>query len=318
MIDRKGIVLDLDDLHEAWPELLQRAGVNVLGIHNWSGDNRFSEKIDEMVAYARSAEGGGMLEAMQKRGIEIEYELHAMSWLLPREWFSRFPEWFRMDEQGNRTPLDNMCPSNEEALEVVGKNAVKLAKLLSPTTDRYYLWPDDNKPWCLCDKCRDYSASDQTLIVNNAIVEAIRSIRGDAKLSHLAYTFTLEAPPVRVKPKEGIFLEMAGPIIHRPKEQRGVRLRDDEKFCQALADHLQVFDVNEAQALEYWLDLSFFCGWKKPAPRLELDAERAEDDVSYYKELGFRSITTFGVFLDRDYFARYGEPPVVEYASLLK
>jgi len=318
MVERKGIVLDLYDLHDEWPDLLQRAGVNVLGIHNWSMDNRFSEKIDEIIAYFRSAEGAGMLEALKKRGIEVEFELHAMSWLLPREWFSRFPEWFRMDEHGNRTQLDNMCPSNEEALEVIGRNAAKLAVLLPPTTNRYYMWQDDNRPWCMCDKCRALSASDQTLIVNNAILEAVRTVRSDAMLSHLAYTSTLETPPVLVKPKAGIFLEMAGPIIHRAKEQRSVRLRDDEKFCQALARNLQVFDVREAQVLEYWLDISLFSGWKKPVPKLEFDAARAADDIAYYKELGFRSITTFGVFLDRDYFGKFGEPPVVEYASLLK
>ncbi|MFD0715683.1 DUF4838 domain-containing protein [Paenibacillus sp. GCM10027626] len=320
MIERRGIILDLDDLHEGWPDLLERSGINVLGIHNWIPDNRFDEKIDALIAHARSAEGGRVLESLRQRGIDVEYELHAMSWLLPREWFRRYPAWFRMDENGERTPADNMCPSNEEAMEVVRLNSAKLVRMLPSTTNRYYLWQDDNKPWCLCDRCRQYSASDQTLLVMNAILEAIRSVHADAKLAYLAYAFTLDTPPEKVKPAEGIFLEMAGPIIHRTPEQRehGMAMHDDERFKQALERNLGVFGSQDAQVLDYWLDASLFSGWRKPAEMLAFDATAAAGDIAFYREKGFRSITTFGVFLDRGYFERYGEPPVADYAALLK
>lgn len=320
MIDRKGIVLDLDDLHEGWPDLLERAGINVLGIHNWIAENRFDEKIDTLIAYVQSVEGRKMLADLQRRGIEVEYELHAMSWLLPREWFRRYPQWFRMDEHGERTPADNMCPSNEEALDIVRFNSEKLARMLPPTTERYYFWQDDNKPWCLCERCRSYSASDQTLLVMNAVLEAIRKVRPDAKLSYLAYTFTLDTPPEQVKPAEGIFLEIAGPIIHRTIDQRarGMAMREDARFMQALERNLQVFGARDAQVLDYWLDASFFSQWKKPAEKLAFDAVSVAEDIAFYQECGLRSITTFGVFLDRSYFDRYGEPPVIAYADLLK
>ena len=41
-------------------------------------------------------------------------------------------------------------------------------------------------------------------------------------------------------------------------------------------------------------------------------------DLAFYAALGFRSATTFGVFLDTDYFAAYGPPPVAEYGHALR
>ncbi|MFD0961443.1 DUF4838 domain-containing protein [Paenibacillus chungangensis] len=325
MIGRRGIILDLYDLHEAWPDLLHEAGINVLGIHNWSGSNQFSEKIDEIAAYVHSPEGSQWMNRLQRLGIEVEYELHAMSWLLPRDLYGRYPEWFRMDEHGTRTPSANFCPSHEDALEMIRGNAVRLARLLPPTTERYYMWQDDNQPWCKCERCRSYSDSDQTLMVNNAIAEAIRTVRSDAKLSHLAYMHTLESPPQQVTPAEGIFLEIAGPIIHRhehpnyadgsPEELS--RLRDDRKFVKALERNLQVFGAEDAQALDYWLDASFFSKWKKPARELIFNEEQTADDIQFYRDMNIGSISSFGVFLDREYFSRYGHPPVVAYGDIL-
>lgn len=214
-----------------------------------------------------------------------------------------------MDENGERTPEDNFCPSNQEALAVIQENSVKLANLLPPSSDRFYFWQDDNTPWCKCGSCREFSSSDQTLLVNNAILAALRSVRGDAKLAYLAYTHTLEEPPVRVKPLEGTFLEIAGPIIHKMERAR---------FEAALDRNLACFGVEHAQVLEYWLDVSFFNGWQRPAQRLEWDAAQVKRDIDFYRSKGFKSVTSFGVFLDRGYFMEYGEPPVVEYGKLLK
>lgn len=318
MIDKRGIVLDLDDLHEGWPDLLQQAGINVLGLHNWAaGSKNNAEKIDFMIKYSHSTEGSKTFETMRQRGIDIEYELHAMSWLLPREWYDRHPDWFRMNEQGERTPVDNMCPTNKEALEFVQLNSAKLAKALPPTTNRYFLWQDDNKQWCQCQKCKDYSPSDQTLLVMNAILEAIRAVRSDALLAYLAYADTLDQPPQLITPAAGIFLEMAGPIIHRSKDERQINIREDERYNRALTRNLDVFGIKNAHVLEYWLDASFFSGWKKPVPKLNFNVDRVADDIAFYKERGFQSISSFGVFLDDHYFKQFGLPPVVEYARHL-
>ncbi|WP_409341765.1 DUF4838 domain-containing protein [Paenibacillus sp. MBLB4367] len=316
-MERRGIVLDLDDWHYGWPSLLNKAKLNVLGLHNWGPEHLLNAKIDKMIRYFQSEEGKKTQHLLSDSQIELEFELHAMSWLLPRSLFYEHPHWFRMDEQGNRTPNDNFCPSSKEALEVVGTNAVKLAGLLKPTTGRYSMWQDDNKPWCCCDKCRFYTASDQNLLVMNAIMEAIRTVDRNAKLSYLAYAATLELPPEKVKPNEGVFLEITGPVIHRMKEANPQGAHSDEQFQLALARNLQVFGSEHAQALDYWLDVSLQARWKKPVNELRFDETAAAKDIAYYKSQGIHSVSSFGVFLDEAYFRKYGEPPVEAYGRLL-
>ena len=318
MIERRGIVLDLDDLHDEWPGLLHKANLNVLGLHNWSPEPEIRSKIDAMIRFFESAEGTRLASRLDDLYIGLEFELHAMSWLLPSEHYRRHPHWFRMDESGARTPHDNFCPSSEEALEVIRDNAVRLARKLKPTIGRYYMWQDDNKPWCRCESCRMYSDSDQNLLVMNAIMEAVRTVDPHAKLSYLAYMATLESPPEKVRPREGIFLEITGPGIHRMNESGFRGVDSDEKFQQALARNLLVFGTEDAQVLEYWLDVSLQSRWRKPVSRLVFDEEAAARDIAYYKSKGIRSVTTFGVFMDKSYFQAYGIPPVEAYGRLLE
>jgi len=40
--------------------------------------------------------------------------------------------------------------------------------------------------------------------------------------------------------------------------------------------------------------------------------------VAFYTKNGFRSITSFGVYLDAEYLGNYGPPPIAEYGSVLK
>lgn len=60
----------------------------------------------------------------------MEFEYHATSWLFPREEFQNHSEWFRMDEQGERTQDVNLCPSNPDALAYIETRAELLAGLL--------------------------------------------------------------------------------------------------------------------------------------------------------------------------------------------
>jgi hypothetical protein len=80
---------------------------------------------------------------------------------------------------------------------------------------------------------------------------------------------------------------------------------------------VSTFGSDAAQVLEYWLDSSMFSGWRRPARRVPLQPALLAADVAFYAGLGFRSATTFGVFLDADYFAAYGPPPAGEYGRAL-
>jgi len=308
MIQRRGIVLTPDDLIEQWIEWLGIAELNVLGLHG---------NIDKLIEFVHSEKGYNFLSRIQKLGISVEFEIHAMSWLLPREEFQKHPEWFRMDVNKNRSPDGNFCPSNQEALNIVCYNASKLANILVPTTNRYYLWQDDAKPWCFCSQCKNLSPSDQNLMTMNAIVKYLQKDNPQATLSYLAYLDTLDSPQI-IKPEEGIFLEFA-PIkrqFDKPLQDRNVT--ENFEHVIKLERLIECFGIRNAQVLEYWLDASLFSQWKRPVKKIPFDRNIISSDIDFYARKGFQSITSFGVYLDTEYVNRYGIPPVAEYGTILK
>lgn len=307
----RGVVLVPDDLTLAdWPARAQRAGLTTIGLHH-------QDSPKAVMDWVATDAGGRFLEECRRLGLEVEYELHAMKELLPRDLFAKDPEFFRMDEGGNRNPDANCCVSSERALGIIAENAVAIARALKPTTGRYFYWGDDGQPWCACPECRGMSPSEQALIVENRILRALRRIDPEASLAHLAYTNTL-APPKAVKPDPGIFLEYA-PIRRRydlayekqanPGQPDGLHLLDA---------NLEVFPAGTAQVLEYWLDVSKFSGWKRPAAKLPWRRDVLDSDVATYGARGIQHVTSFAVYVDADYRKRYGEPSFIdEYGATL-
>lgn len=308
----RGVVLVPEDLSATdWPKRAARAGLTTIALHH-------STSTGNVASFIESPRGQQFLRECARLGLHVEYELHAMRDLLPRDLFDRHPEWFRMDEQGKRVPDANLCVTSKPALEIVATNAVRLARRLPPTTSRYFFWGDDGLPWCRCPGCREFSDSDQALLLENRIVGELRKLDPGAELAHLAYANTL-APPAKVKPAPGVFLEFA-PIYRRYDvpyaRQTGPEAKD---ALSALDANLAVFPRATAQALEYWLDVSRFSKWKRPATELPWDERVLVDDAETYAKMGIRHVTTFAVWIDADYLERFGEPVAIrQYGAALR
>jgi hypothetical protein len=294
----RGVVLIPEDLTLAdWPERAKRAGLSTIGIHHQNSPAA-------VTGWVQSDVGQRFLAQCRRLGIEVEYELHAMKELLPRDLFKNHPELFRMNDKGERTPDVNCCVHSERALEVIAENAVLIAKVLRPPTSRYFYWGDDGKPWCVCPKCRGLTPSEQALVVENRICRALRGSDPKAQLAHLAYSNTLQ-PPRQIKPADGVFLEYA-PINRRydiPYDQQ-LKQRDG---LESLDANLQVFPRDTAQVLEYWLDVSRFSRWKRPGVKLPWKKDVFLADVETYRKRGIRHVTTFAAWIDADYKKRFGD-----------
>jgi hypothetical protein len=78
-----------------------------------------------------------------------------------------------------------------------------------------------------------------------------------------------------------------------------------------------VFPPDTAQALEYWLDASRFSGWKRPAVSIPWRPDMLRADLEAYAARGVRHVTTFAVWIDADYVAMHGPPPVHDYGRAL-
>ena len=167
--------------------------------------------------------------------------------------------------------------------------------------------------------------SDQALILENSLVDALRQADPRATLAHLAYLNTLNAP-TEVRPQTGIFLEYAPirrrydvPLGQREASPDAARGRTHGAHLDALDANLRVFGTQGAQVLEYWLDVSRFSHWKREnVSELQWNAQIFLDDLRTYAARGIRNVTSFAVWIDGDYVRRFGEPPLREYGDALR
>lgn len=313
----RGILVHPEDLTQDWIQEMKKAGLTLLGLHPVGGrlahetlqhaiDLHSAPKMQSLIAFARA------------NGIEVEYEAHAMRWLLPGHLFSDYPQWFRMDEKGERTADFNLCASNPEALAYVADRTALLATLLNTGASHYFYWLDDVTGCaCHCADCRRLSPSDQQLKVVNAMLAGLRRVDPVARLCYIAYHDAMDVPRV-VEPLDGVFLEYA-PInrdFHRPINDSDCEKNRQE--TRSLRELISFFGTKHSRVLEYWMDNSLYSNWKRPPKAFVLDEEVMKADVDFYRSLGFETITSFGCFLGPDYEERHGKPPLKRYGELLR
>ena len=297
------LLIHPEELSPRWIDLARTHGLKRLSIHPWGGKNAH-KTLAELVDTLERPEYRAMIDTLIDGGVEIGYEFHAAAYLLPRELFESHPEYFRMDEEGNRTPDRNFCFSNPDALELVAKNAALLARRLYRAPHDYYFWLDDARSGglCHCPSCRGRSFADHQLTVMNRMLREIRRDDPEARMCYLAYYESL-AVPETVKPDEGIFLEYAP--IDRFRDLGFDLSGENLRTLKALLDF---FGRKDAKVLEYWYDNSLFSKWKKPPVSFIPDNDAIRKDYAFYRALGFPVLSSFACFLGEDYVALHGEP----------
>lgn len=306
---KKGLLVHTEELTKKWIDRMCDAGVEILGIHPRGGIEAHKTLAELVDRLDNDAEFRALLDYAAERGLEIEYELHAASYLLPRLLFDTHPEYFRMNENGERVREVNFCFSNEEAVDYAANSALLLADKLYRSAPRYYFWLDDGKDiGCRCEKCRGMSVSDCQMKVMNRIVRKLREKNKDAQVAYLAYYETVPKPTL-FKPEEGIFVEYA-PLerdIHKP-------VRESDELKREISELISFFGSEGAKALEYWYDNSLFSGWKKPPKKFVPDGNVIKDDLDFYFSLGFDYASSFACFLGEDYEELYGEPDISDFS----
>ena len=316
MLKERGIIIHPQECGDYFASRLEETHLNVLGVHP-EGGTAAHASMENCIKMLETDEWRHFRRRMYKAGIAVEFEMHALSWILNRRLFDKHKEWFRKNEKGVRVPEFNCCASNPDVLDYIRERSAELARIFHPDTDKYYFWIDDvASASCQCEKCRALSPSDQALTLYNAIADGLSSVNPRAKQSYLAYYATLPVP-TNVKKRDNVFLEFA-PLAR----DFDVSLFDESREknysqVKTLPALLDFFGRDDAKVLEYWMDNSLFSGWKKPPKELHFNAKTCEADVNRYKELGFTSITSFGCFLGEDYRDLYGDADLSEYDRIL-
>ena len=197
---------------------------------------------------------------------------------------------------------------------VQAPKARKLLERLKPTTGRYHIFPDDNRPWCSCPQCRKLSPADQVLMFTNILARALRKIDPKATAGYCAYKPALKVPQ-KVRPEPNVFVDFA-PIErdYRHPLCRG-RSDKDRYFKQLAPKLLDFFGAAGSQILEYWLDASMFSQWQKPMHKIPTTTAVMKADLEYYASLGYENISVIGVWLDNEYVKRFGDSPLRRFVT---
>ncbi len=312
---RSEILIHPEELSKKWIDRMADAGITVLGIHPWGGKEA-ARTLLELTETLQKPDYRALLDYAAERGLEIEYEVHAAGYLMPRDLFDSHPNYFRMNEKGERVPDFNLCVSEPAALALVAQRAAKLADMLYRNNGSFYYWMDDGRGiHCHCPKCRSLSASDQQLIAINAMQKEIRKTHPHARMAYLAYIDSIECPS-QTLPEPGVFLEYAPFEKYVAKSENAAELIERE--FRMIDPLMRFFGKENAKVLEYWYDNSLYSGWKKPPKYFVPKPNAIKTDVALYRDMGFDSIATFGCFLGEDYEALYGEPDIKPFVSALK
>ncbi len=300
----KEMIIHPDEISKQWIDRMSQNGIDVLGIHPVGGI-RAADSLKKLLEQCKTAEYQSLIDYARVNHMEVEYEFHAAGYLMPKELFEMHPEYFRMNEKGERSNDFNFCVSNEEALSIFAKNAAELALALYGSDHEFYFWMDDGRDLhCHCPKCQQLSPSDQQLIAVNAMQREIRKVIPDAKVAYLAYVDTV-VPPQQIKPEQGVFLEYAPFEKYTARGDNASELIERE--WNMIKPLLTYFGEEDAKVLEYWYDNSMYSGWTKPPKKFTLKENEMIEDIKRYREIGFKNIATFACYLGEDYEELYGE-----------
>ena len=309
---RSSMIIHPDEISKTWIDRLANAGIDTLGIHSRGGRSAINA-LKDLIERTKTKEYRELIDYAQSRGLEIEYELHAAGYLMPRELFDEHPEYFRMNEEGERTNDWNFCVSNSNALDFFAKRAAELALTLYGSRPYFYFWMDDGHDlYCKCPKCKDLTPSEQQLIAVNQMLRETRKYIPDARMAYLAYQDSL-IPPVKISPENGVFLEYAPFEKYTARgEDAAKRIKREKKMIDPL---IRFFDSEPKKILEYWYDNSLYSFWKKPPAKFVLNEEAMRKDIEEARKMGFNYLSTFACFLGADYEELYGDVDITPFSK---
>lgn len=142
--------------------------------------------------------------------------VHTFGTLVPPEkYFNRHPEYFAMNEKGERVP-SQLCLSNPELLDVLCK---ELDFCMSEKPEALY-WSvsqNDNYNYCKCDACQ--KAYEEEESPSGLLIRFINKVAGrypDKIISTLAYQFTRKAPKL-AKPAANVNIMFCNIECNRSK-----------------------------------------------------------------------------------------------------
>lgn len=121
---KSSMIIHPEELSVAWIDRMVEAGITTLGIHP-RGGKEAARALEELLDRMQTAAYRDRIDYARRRGLTVVYELHAAGYLMPRELFREHPEYFRMNEQGERTDDYNFCVTDPVAMALYARRAAE-------------------------------------------------------------------------------------------------------------------------------------------------------------------------------------------------
>jgi len=175
---------------------------------SWLAKNRYNRILTWADVYEGYKENG-MLKEAEKRGILFSVGHHqAIAMLLPHNGNKYFPEkysethpeYYKLLEDGTRFAVEDgnyngqliLCMRNEELITQMTENVIKWTDL-NRQVDVICLWPYDGRnEQCCCEKCKNYSKSENYSYFVNRIAESVSKARPNIKIDKISYLDLIE------------------------------------------------------------------------------------------------------------------------------
>ena len=247
---------------------------------DWMGKNRINcTEGDEYMTLFK--------EHFKKRGITHWGGGHVIPKLLPHDLYDSNPDYFRMDQAGERVTNGNFCSSNKNALELACQNAVTLLDK-NPDWENLNIWGEDvlSGSWCHCSDCSDLTPVDQYLTICNAIAEAVEKSGKNVEVECIAYHDSV-SPDTSVTPHPNLRLLWAP----RERAYRWSHDDPDSELNRWHSKHLKSWQEmvggRNIDFFEYWGDCLLFRSYPMSIPHV------LAGDLRYYHSLGAENWAIF-------------------------
>jgi len=228
---------------------------------------------------------------LKRRGITIEVGGHGYPNFLNATMengtlFKRRPEWFGLNEQGERDPDPRrvFCTSNREAVDYLLNNVVAYLQA-HPEIDVFDFWPPDGARWCECPACEALGTpSDRHARLVSKTAAVLKERFPALRLECIAYA-TFRTPPSEGLLSKEVLVDFC-PIA--------------QCFEYAIYDASSPTNRAYAEDLKQWAqvfpgEVCIYSYYRKYAwdSLPILLPHYMQDDLRFYHALGLRGISSY-------------------------
>ena len=204
-----------------------------------------SHKLHGIMAYVPDEMGGGRWDM-------VINSVHTMSSIIPYSLFDEHPEYFGMDDNGNRTTSRQPCFSNPDVLRLTIAYALNFCAQYDTILS---VSQNDGADFCRCPECVAYNkahgGTDAASLLNfvNKVAAAVDEAYPGRRIETLAYQNS-QTPPTGLRAADNVVVRLCSIytcVLHDLTDRKcdsNKKFSDDLNAWKIVADNLYIWDYS--------------------------------------------------------------------------